>query len=242
MRLKPLDQPFAPDEFPPTHHEMRQWRQPRHFTVHHVRNVIAGAPQNFGHLADGQNVFHIAGRRGSGCSEHRHRFERGRGKRINILHSEITSHELSAYALADIEQFGRGKTGNESLANFCARDFRCAPAASWWPRTGCGRAEFSRDFGCGDGGRARDFGCALYGTLGAASLFTPVVDQVEIPVIRGCLCVKMWISWTTTRDPDGFAQVEGATTALDTISFQLSGIERWSTPESGSGKLPQSAL
>jgi hypothetical protein len=57
-------------------------------------------------------------------------------------------------------------------------------------------------------GKARDFGCVLYGTLGAVSLLLiPVVDQVGNPVVGRRLFVEMWIFDTSSRDPDGFAQV-----------------------------------
>ena len=60
---------------------------------------------------------------------------------------KITSHELSAYALADIEHSGMTKTGTtQRPINFRARDFRCAhgpaPNVSVRP-TRCGCEEFS---------------------------------------------------------------------------------------------------
>jgi hypothetical protein len=83
---------------------------------------------------------------------------------------------------ADIEHLERAKTGEP----FRARDFWHGTLGAPHQRRGwhapTARVDartFPRDFRCASGAKARDFGCALYGTLGAVSLFIPVVDQVE---------------------------------------------------------------
>ena len=103
------------------------------------------------------------------------------------------------------------KPGNVPRSRFFGTGLSVCPTAP--TVAGSGRhavdpESFPRDFRCASGGKPRDFRCALYGTLGALSLFIPVVDQVENPVIGRRLCVEMWISQSAHLILMTFAQVE----------------------------------